>query len=276
MGILLEMYSYEFMRNALAVGVLGGGLLAFLGVFVHLRRIVFLGAAFPQIVATGIAVAVLCSISPMLGALGGGVAGMLLLSLPGKRSHLPPEGWIGIAFAAGSSVAIVLIALSPAPDGTVLRFFTGDILGTTRSDALWALAAAFVVGVVFLLFWSKIVITSFDPTMSATLGIRVHLWNALVFLSLGTGLAVVMNTAGGMLAFSMLVGPPAAALILFRSFPAIIITSISFGVLAAFAGLTFSFLFDLPGGPAMATAALVPLVFVWPVKVLLRRRSPAT
>ena len=275
MGLLLEMYSYDFMRHALAVGMLGGGLLAFLGIFVHLRRIVFLGAALPQIVATGIAVAVLFSISPILGALGGGVAGMLLLSLPGKRSHLPPEGWIGLAFAAGSSVAIVLVAISPAPDGTVLRFFTGDILGTTRADALGALVAALVVGIVFLLFWSKIVITGFDPIMSATLGMRVHFWNALVFLCLGMGLAVVMNTAGGMLAFSMLVGPPATALILFRSFPAIIITSISLGVLAAFVGLTFSFLFDLPGGPTMATAALVPIVFAGPLKLFLRRRPAA-
>ena len=274
MSILLEMYSYEFMRNALAVGVLGGGLLAFLGIFVHLRRIVFLGAALPQIVATGIAVAVLCSVSPILGALGGGVAGMLLLSLPGKRSPLPPEGWIGLAFAAGSSIAIVLVALSPAPDGTVLRFFTGDILGTARSDAIWALIAAVIVAIVFLLFWSKIVITGFDPIMSATLGLKVHLWNAVVFLCLGVGLAVVMNTAGGMLAFSMLVGPPAAALILFRSFPKIIITSIAFGVLASFVGLTVSFLLDLPGGPTMATAALLPLVIVWPIKALLKKRLP--
>ncbi len=273
MSTLLEMYSYDFMRNALGVGVLGGGLLAFLGIFVHLRRIVFLGAALPQVVATGIAFAVLFSVSPLLGALGGGIAGLVLLSLPGKRSHLPPEGWIGLAFAAGSSVAIVLVALSPAPDGAVLRFFTGDILGTTRADAFWALAAAFLVGLVFLMFWSKIVITGFDPVMSATLGIRVHLWNAVVFLSLGVGLAVVMNTAGGMLAFAMLVGPPAAALFLFRSFPAIIVTSILLGVLAAFAGLTFSFLYDLPGGPTMAAAALVPIALAWPIRSLLGKKE---
>ncbi len=266
--VIGEMYSYTFMQNALLVGIFGGGLLAFLGIFVHLRRIVFLGAALPQIVATGVATAFFLSVSPILGAIAGGIIGITLLSFVGKNSHLPTDGWIGLAFAAGSSVAIVLLALSSAPDGHALRFFTGDILGTSRSDAIYAIIAATAVAAIFKLFWNKIVITGFDPVMSATLGIRVHVWNALMFLSLGFGLAIVMNTAGGMLAFSMLVGPPAAALILFRSFPLIIVTAVITGALAAFGGLTTSFLLDLPGGPTMATAALVPVVIAWLVHMI--------
>ncbi|KMQ51727.1 Zinc ABC transporter, permease component [Chitinispirillum alkaliphilum] len=265
---LTEMYSYPFMQHALIVGIFGGALLAFLGIFVHLQRIVFLGAALPQIVATGIATAIFLSLPPLLGAAAGGIFGILILSLVGKNNHLPADGWIGLAFAAGSSVAIVLIALSPAPDGHVLRFFTGDILGTSRSDAMYAVIGAVVIGIIFRLFWNKIVITGFDPVMSATLGMKVHLWNAVMFLSLGFGLAIVMNTAGGMLAFSMLVGPPAAALILFRSFPLIIVTAVLSGALASFAGLTTSFLLDLPGGPTMATAALLPIAVAWPVHLI--------
>ncbi len=271
LDMIIEIYSYEFMKNALAVGVFGGGLLAFLGIFVHLRRIVFLGAALPQIVAMGIAAAILLSASPVLGAVGGGIAGILLLSLSGKNSHLPPEGWIGLSFAAGGSVAVVLVALSPAPEGNVLRFFTGDILGTSRVDAKWALYVALSTGILFRLFWSRIVITGFDPIMSKTLGLNVHLWNAVLFLCLGAGLGVVMNTAGGMLAFSMLIGPPAAALILFRSFSAIILTAVLAGAGASFAGLTASFLYDLPGGPTMATAALIPVLLAWPIKLLRTR-----
>lgn len=258
---LIEMYSYGFMQNALAVGVIGGSLLAFLGIFVHLRRVVFLGAALPQIIALGIAVAVFFNFALIPGAVLGGVVGILLLSLPGKSSRIPPDGWIGLAFAAGNSVAIVIIALSPAPDGTVLRFFTGDVLGTSRLDAIAALAAAIPIFFLFWYFWNRFIMTGFDPVMSATLGIRTRMWDALLFLCLGIGLAVVMNTAGGMLAFSMLVGPPAAALLMFRNFTLIIPVAIIFGILASFSGLTLSFLYDLPGGPAMAAMALVPVPF---------------
>ncbi|MCC5848166.1 MAG: metal ABC transporter permease [Verrucomicrobia bacterium] len=259
-GEIREMYGYAFMQHALLVGVFGGGLLAFLGVFIHLRRIVFLGAALPQISALGISIALFFSLAPFLGAVVGGVAGILLLSFSGRPGKLPSEGWVGIAYATGGSVAVVLLSLSPNPDAGALRLFTGDILGANRSHALWAIGVALGTGLLFRLCWSKFLVSGFDPVMSATLGLKVHVWNALLFLCLGFGLAAVMNTAGSMLAFGMLIGPPAAALMLFRSFPAVILTAVILGTSAAFLGLTASFWFDLPGGPAMATAALFPVL----------------
>ncbi|ERP31960.1 metal ABC transporter permease [Chitinivibrio alkaliphilus] len=277
---LIEMFSYPFMRHSLLVGVFGGGLLAFLGIFVHLRRIVFLGAALPQIIAMGIAAAVFVSVPPIIGAFVGGGLGILLLSRVRSDSHISNDGWIGIAFAAGASVAIVLIAVSPVPDGHALRIFEGkDILGTSFGDALAAMIAAGSVALIFALFWSRLVITGFDSTMSSTLGIRVNFWNGLFFLCLGAALAVVMNTAGSMLAFSMLVGPSAAALLLFRNFPCIVITAVVLGVVSAVTGLTASYFLEiyhdisLPGGPAMATAALSTVIFAWPVSAYMRTRA---
>ncbi len=262
-GELRSMYEFEFMQHALLVGIFGGGMLAFLGIFVHLRRIVFLGAALPQITALGIAIAVFANLPPLAGAILGGLSGILLLSFSGKPGHLPTEGWVGIAYASGGSLAIVVLALSPHPDAGALRFFTGDILGTSRNEALFAVAIAIAAAVVFRLFWSKFLMSSFDPMMSATLGIRVRIWNALLFLCLGIGLAAVMSSAGSMLAFGMLIGPPAAALMLFRGFPGVVLCTLLLGAGSAFLGLTAAFWFDLPGGPAMATAALLPVLPVW-------------
>ncbi len=260
---LHEMYSFAFMRHALTVGVFGGGMLAFLGIFVHLRRIVFLGAALPQITALGISLAICMHLPPLAGAILGGLAGILLLSTAGKPGHLPTEGWVGLAYAAGGSLAVVVLALSPKPDAGALRFFTGDILGTSRGEAFFAVAVALFTACAFRLCWSKFVVSSFDPVMSKTLGLRATLWNALLFLCLGFGLSSVMNSAGSMLAFGMLIGPPAAALMLFRSFPKVVVTTVVLGSVAAFVGLTLSFSLDLPGGPTMATAALFPVLPAW-------------
>ncbi len=261
---LLEIYSFQFMQYALAVGMLGGGLLAFLGIFVHLRRIVFLGAAMPQVIGLGIALAVFFALPPLGGAVFGGAAGILILSMLSGQRRISNEGWIGLAYAAGGSFSVVLIALSPAPDATVLRFFTGDVLGTGLYDLYYTLAVTISVGLIFFWFWSRFVMCGFDPSMAMALGIKVKFWDALLFFCLAISLSVIMNTAGGMLAFSMLIGPPAAALLLFRDFKKIIITAILTGSLAAFVGLTLSFTHDLPGGPAMASSALltVPLLYL--------------
>lgn len=265
---LIEMFSFSFMHNALLAGVLGGGLLAFLGIFIHLRRIVFLGAALPQIVALGIAGAVFLSLPLVSGAVIGGAIGVFMLSMSERSTRLPSDSWIGIAYAAGSSIAIVLIALSTAPDGTVLRFFTGDILGTSKADVYYTLIALVPVILIFILFWDRFVLCGFDPFMARALGIMVKLWDAVLFFCLALGLSVVMNTAGGMLAFSMLAGPSAAGLLLSKRFSFIIIYSIMLGCFAAFIGLVISFLYDLPGGPTMAACGILTIPSVLGIKLI--------
>lgn len=270
-SILFEIFSFPFMQNALLVGVLGGGMLAFLGIFIHLRRIVFLGAALPQIVALGIAGAVLMALPPVAGAIIGGAIGIFLLSMSRRSSRLPSDSWIGIAYAAGSSIAIVLIALSTAPDGTVLRFFTGDILGTGRSDVYFTLIILIPIILIFSLFWNRFVLCGFDPVMAKALGIMVGFWDAVLFFCLALGLSVIMNTAGGMLAFSMLAGPSAAGLLLSKKFSLIIPFSIILGGFAAFTGLVISFLYDLPGGPTMAACAVMTIPPAFAVKFVINK-----
>jgi len=268
-----EMYRYSFLQNALVVGMFGGGLLAFLGVFVHLRRVVFVGAALPQLLAFGVAAATWVGGWPLLGAvLAGGVGIGLLVGLR-SFGRLGPESWIGLVFAGGGSLAVVLLALSPASDVRIINLFTGDILGTSRREAVTAVLVALTVAVLFRIFWSRMVLSSFDPLTAEAAGIKVRLWDSLLFFAILIGIVVVMQVAGILLAFSMLVGPSAAALWVFRSFPLVILGAIGGGVLAAWIGLSLSFVADLPGGPTMAASALLPVALAGMFKVIQRWRS---
>lgn len=269
-----EMYTYPFIQNALLVGMFGGGLLAFLGVLVHLRRVVFVGAALPQLLVFGVAAAWFLGGWPVLGAVLAGGAGIGLLVGLSSFGRLGPEGWIGLVFAGGGSLAVVLIALSPAPDARVLSLFTGDILGTSRTEAVVAVVAALMVALVFRIFWSRMVLTSFDRATAAAAGVRVRCWDALLFGSILLGIVVVMHSAGIMLAFSMLVGPPAGALLLFRSLPLVVMAAAVGGAVTAWLGLSISFVADLPGGPTMASAALLPVAVAAVVHGVRRFRWP--
>lgn len=272
---MFDMYGYSFIQHALVVGVFGGGMLAFLGVLVHLRRVVFMGAALPQLLGLGTAMAWWVGLAPFIGAVAAGLLGILLLSRVHPSGRLGPESWVGLVFAGGGAFAIIFLAISDAPDGRILRLFTGDILGTSRTDAVLAVVAAVVVGVLFKLFWSRIVMSSFDPVMVRALGLRVGVWDLCLFLSVVTGTVIVMHSAGSLLAFGMLVGPSAGALLLFRSLPKVVLGAVIGGMAAAWLGLTASFAWDLPGGPSMAAAALLPvplaLLIIFLQRILFRR-----
>ncbi len=255
-----EFLGYEFMQRALVGGVLGGGALSFLGLYVVLRRLVFLGAALPQFSAFGIAGAALVELPPLLGAVVGAVLGVTFLPVLRMEGRLPPDGVVGIGYALTSSLAILLLAFADDHHFRPELLLAGDLLGISAAD-LWIVGGAVLAtALLHLLCWRTFKLTSYDPELASALGYRVKVWDALLFLSLGIVLAVVMRISGAIVTFAYLVGPSSAALLLFRRFSLIIPVTIVLGAMGTVAGLWASFTFDLPGGPTVAAAVVLPVV----------------
>ena len=66
---MFEFLSYPFMQRAFIAGILLGALLAYLGVFVVLRRMSFFSDGIAHASLSGIAMGVLLSVNPVVTAL---------------------------------------------------------------------------------------------------------------------------------------------------------------------------------------------------------------
>jgi ABC-type Mn2+/Zn2+ transport system permease subunit len=257
---LSEIYAEPFMRDALAATILTGAMLGYLGVFIILRRTVFLGAALPQFAACGVAVALFAGFAPLAGALGGALSGVAILSLIPSRGRIPPDGATGIAFALASAAAILVLAATAEGETHALQILSGDILGATSSETLVMAAVFGITAALHFAFWKELLFVSYDAEMARTLGLKTRIWDGLLFLTIGVCVAVSLRVAGAMVSFAFLVGPAAAALLLSRRLPVIVMLAALFGAFSGAAGLTLSFLYDLPSGPTIAACALVPVV----------------
>lgn len=257
---LTTVYEQPFMREALLAACLAGATLGYLGIFIVLRRTVFLGAALPQLASFGVAIALVIGIAPIAGALGGTLIGVAALSFVSSRGRVPPDGAVGIAFALASSVGILLLARSAEGERHVLQILSGDVLGATRLEIGWMAVVFGITAIMHAACWKEFVYVSYDSEMAATLGLRVRFWDGLLFLTIGACVALALSVSGAIVSFAFLVGPAAAALLLSRQFPVIVILAILFGALAAAAGLTLSFQYDLPSGPMIAACALAPIL----------------
>lgn len=262
---LSTIYAQPFMRDALLAACLAGAMLGYLGIFIVLRRTVFLGAAMPQLAALGVAAALVIGFAPLAGALAGTLVGVAVLSFIPSRSRVPPDAAVGIAFALASSVAILLLARSAEGETHVLQILSGDILGTTAQEITWMAIVFGVTMIVHFACWKEFIYVSYDSEMAATLGLRVGFWDGLLFLTIGVCVALALRVSGAIVSFAFLVGPAAAALLFSRKLSVIVVLAIVFGMFSASAGLTLSFLYDLPSGPTIAASTLIPLVpaIVW-------------
>src|SRR5919204_830074 len=212
-------------RDALYGALVIGVACSALGVYVVLRRIVFVGAALAQLSSAGIALALWLS--------GMGIAAFGLTSHPvalslvvtlagalffagGGRHRIPPDASIGVAYAVAAALGILLIAKAVVGEAHDI-FLSGNILGITRTDTLILLAVTIPVLLVHVTFYKEFLFVSFDRETARTLGYNVAFWNVLLYLTLGLVIAFAMQFAGVMLVFDFLVLPAVTGLLLARS-----------------------------------------------------------
>ncbi|HEU0052993.1 MAG TPA: metal ABC transporter permease [Longimicrobium sp.] len=241
-----------------------------LGVYVVLRRIVFVGAALAQLSSAGIALALFVSGFALAGGLAAHpVALSLLLTLGGAlffgtggggRGRVPPDAVIGVTYAVAAAAGILLVAKAATGEAHDI-FLQGNILGITRRDTLVLLAVTLPVLAVHAVFYKEFLFVSFDRETARTVGYRVDRWNLLLYLTVGLVIAFAMQFAGVMLVFNFLVLPAVTGLLLGRGMAGVFAWSIGSALAAAVIGFVLSVPFDLPTAPAIicVSGALVLL-----------------
>jgi zinc transport system permease protein len=266
-------------KDALYGTVLIGLACAVLGVYVVLRRIVFVGAALAQLSSAGIALALWLagkgwmlgiSTHPIALALILTVAGALFFGAGGGRGRIPPDATIGVTYAVAAAIGIILISKASTGEAHDI-FLQGNILGITRLDALVLLGVAIPVLLVHVLFYKEFLFVSFDRETARTLGYRVNFWNLLLYLTLGLVISFAMQFAGVMLVFNFLVLPAVTGLLISRSMAGTFFWSIASALIAAVIGFSLSVPFDLPSGPAIIAVSGVLVLLAFLVRLGQRR-----
>jgi zinc transport system permease protein len=262
-----EILTLPFVRSALVAGLLISGMCSYLGVFVVLRRIVFVGIALAQLAAAGVALSFFIHLPPELLALAVTLGGAILLSTQLGGRLIPREAGIGLAYALAAALSVLLVAKSAQGEAHVLGLLFGNILTLTGAAiAVLALATTAVV-LVHILFSKEFLFCSFDPETARSAGYRVGFWNGLFDVTLAGAIAIAIHTAGALLVFSYLVQPALVGLLLARQMRGVVLLALVSGLTASVTGLVTSVLVDLPTGPTVVALSSVFVILA----VILRR-----
>lgn len=248
-----------------------------LGVYVVLRRIVFVGAALAQLSSAGIALGMFLyglgfggelTHHPVAMALIVTIAGAMFFGIGGGgRSGVPPDAVIGVTYAVAAAVGILLIAKARTGEAHDI-FLQGNILGITRTDTIVLLAVAIPVLLVHIIFYKEFLFVSFDRETARTLGYNVRFWNLLLYLTLGVVIAYAMQFGGVMLVFNFLVLPAVTGLLLARTMRGIFAVAIAAAMTAAVVGFSLSVPFDLPSGPTIIAVSGALALAAWGARKL--------
>ena len=264
MDIIREILDPEFLlRNSVYISLLVGLACPLVGVFLVLRRLIFLGVALPQISSCGIACAFALhtwGIMPhleedsehALAFLGSTVFTMvtiLVLSFLERRGRGLTEGRVGTVYALAGAWSILLLVMNPYGEHGLLERLRGEIIAVTNGDLLMTAGVLGLVVACLFIFRKELLLVSFDRDTAVALGKRVALWDALLFLLVGLTVSMAVLTVGPLVTFGFLLLPPLMGHMLARNMWQFALFSSLIGFLTAFAGFCLALHWELPVGP---------------------------
>lgn len=260
--------SNAFMRDALVAGVLTVITTSLVGTWVVLRGMSFLGDALAHGVLPGIAIAFIIGVDTSLGALAAAGAMVGGITLIRRHSPLPDDTSIGVLFVGFLALAVVIMSTQSASyTGDLNRFLFGSITGLDNSDLVrQAIAAAIaLVGVVVL--YRALLVMTFDESLASMLGLRPGLTQAALLFLLTISIVASFESVGNLLVFAFLIAPPAAASLVMKRVPMIMIVAVGFGTLATIVGLLVSYHHRSAAGASMALCSVILFFVVLAVSV---------
>jgi zinc transport system permease protein len=250
--------------QALLAGVVIAAVCSLLGVFVILKRVVFIGIALSEVAACGIAAGMVFGVHPYIGAGVLTLAAVALLAQPFEMDRIPRDAILGIIFVLASGLSILLVAKSGFGLQEVRSLLYGDLILTSDKDLTVILATLLPVLAWVLATVRPTLYTFLDREAAKLLGVKVNLWELAYFFALGLAVSAASKVAGAMLVFCYLVVAPAAALVLCRRLWLVMLTAASLAVAATVCGMCWSVSADLPTNQTIAvtTCAAFLSVFV--------------
>jgi len=268
--------AWELFREPALAGVLAGALLGFMGIYVVLRRMVFMSAALSQAAGFGVTLAFYASlhlgvtgalVDPTLVSTVVTLGAALLLAVDTSALGVRRDSFLGFAYLVGASGALAV--------GTRIVQEVHDVHTILFGSAVAVLPEDFrllVVTVALLfalqLWWLRgFVQASFDRDGAAVRGLPVRLLEMLLLGSIAIGISVATRVLGALPVFAFSVLPAMAALRLSVNVHRGFVLAAVLGACAGFLGYLLAFLYELPVGAAQALVAAMMVV----VAELLRR-----
>jgi zinc transport system permease protein len=257
--------AWELFRDPLLCAIAAGGVLGFLGVFIVLRRMVFVSAGVTQAAGLGVALAFYADIhlgmhvDPLLGAAALALVATMAVSLDARALRLPREAVLGLVFAASGGGAVLLGDRISQEAHEIEAILFGSAVLVRTLDLAIVLGAGAAILVLHLFCLRGLVFASFEPDAAQVQGLPVRLLNRLLFLSIGVMVGVSARALGALPVFAFSVLPATTALLAGARLPWTFALAAAIGALSGAAGYLLAFFRQFPvgGSQTVVTAALV-------------------
>ena len=276
MEAILDPLGYTFFVKGLFVAGLSGALLGFIGVYIVLRGMSYIGHGLSHSILGGFAAVQLFATQfYILGAGLWGIASALAINAVSRRSRLGADAAIGVITTASFALGVALFARFGSSGPSFENALFGSILGISVEQIVGLVAVSLLAVIFVFVRYRALLFTTFDPDVANVSGVRVGRVEAQLMIILSLSILATLTVIGVTLVAAMLVIPAVVARMLTDSFSRMLAWSTAVGTVSGLVGMYVSYYAEVPSGTMIVLVGTAIFLVVFAFAGSARRRKSA-
>jgi zinc transport system permease protein len=252
---MIEALQLEFMRNALAAGILVSIVCGVIGTLVVVNRIVFLAGGIAHAAYGGIGLAFFMGWPYAAGTAGVSLLAAGVMAAVTLKAKHRADAMVGVIWAVGMASGVILLDLTPGYHVDLMSYLFGSILAVPAED-LWQMGG---IGAAVLLivawYYNDFLAMSYDDEFARLRNVPVTFLYCLLLGMIGLTVVMIIRVVGLILVIALLTIPPFIAEKFTASLRAMMVVSAALSCLFTVAGLWLSFWWNLTSGATIIMVA---------------------
>jgi len=249
----------SFFYLVMFAGAVAGASTGLMGVYIIGMRLPFIGICISHSAMAGTIYSILLGVNPVWGPVFFSAACSMSLGAvrSGGRSRLDANVALAILFNLMLGLTFLGIGLMRGSRSEVLGLLWGSLLFVDRSSVVIITVFGLVFAAFALLFNKELKSLMFSRTIASATGVHESFVYCLFLGLCGVILAVNLPLVGGLLIFSLITCPAAAAYQICTGHRSVVIAATFFGMASAVVGFLVSYYLDLPTGACIVIVSAV-------------------
>jgi zinc transport system permease protein len=252
---MIEALQFEFIRNALAAGLLASLICGIMGALVVVNRIVFLSGGIAHAAYGGIGLAFFFGWPYLAGTLTFSLAAAMVMAIISLRARHRADTVIGVLWAVGMATGIVLLDLTPGYNVNLMSYLFGSILTVPASDLGIMFLLALSIVLVTVYFYQDFLAMSYDEEFARVRGVAVAPLYFLLVAMLAVTVVLIIQVVGLILVIALLTIPTFIAEKYAGSLAKMMILASLLNMAFTLCGMWLAYRYNLTSGAAIILVA---------------------
>lgn len=270
-NFIAELFSYGFIVRALIAGCLISLCASLLGISLVLKRYSMIGDGLSHVGFGTIAIAMAFNWAPLVLAIPVSIVAAFLLLRVSSSSGIKGDAAIALISTSALAIGILITSVTSGLNTDVNTYLFGSILSITQSDVYISIVLAVILISLFVLFYNRIFLVTFDESFAKASGIKANSYNGLIAVLTALTIVIGMRLMGAMMISSLIVFPALSSMRIFKSFIKVTIFSAFLSLLCFCVGIVVSFTWSTPAGATIVVSNLCAFIICFIIGYLLNK-----